>query len=417
MAQEPKEAMRGEEQHPPPTQRASQKHPQETSRLLELFKSIDTELQSLNEASRLPVLIGELKTALLNHLITTVQLQGTSPTEKPIPLKERPEIRIQAGDLTAESSAWTPTDITKAVNDRLAGTGLRKILNTRRLPSGDLILTADSTDTKTKAEEQVNGWIQTPTKKYTVWVHGVKVSAFDNQTQALGIQKIYDQNPAIADQARILGYHWRKRIIRLKRNVSSLLVDIGSPEGANLLIREGIVIDGEIKEVELFDPQCLITRCFNCQGYGHAARSCRANKKCGFCAAGGHSHKICPLKGQKTKQRCANCAGRHIAGSQDCRAHQEEGLAQHPLPSKKRSGEHISNPVAQKPRGPGRPRQPLAAPDDRRLNNFFTPQAEHTQASQASSQEPEDQLMLEVMVSQALTLDAPSDTQVSNTDH
>jgi len=216
-------------------------------------------------------------------------------------------------------------------------------------------------------------------------------------------------------------------------------VDIGSPEGANLLIREGIVIDGEIKEVELFDPQCLVTRCFNCQGYGHAARSCRANKKCGFCAAGGHSHENCPLKGQTTKQRCANCAGKHMAGSQDCRAHQEEvsrarraletkpkrfaepkqpqGLAQHPLPSKKRSGEHISNPVAQKPRGPGRPRQPLAAPDDRRLNNFFTPQAEHTQASQASSQEPEDQLMLEVMASQALTLDAPSDTQVSNTDH
>ncbi|KAG2001052.1 hypothetical protein GB937_010556 [Aspergillus fischeri] len=175
------------------------------------------------------------------------------------------------------------------------------------------------------------------------------------------------------------------------------------------------------------------------QGYGHVARSCRANKKCGFCAAGGHSHENCPLKGQKTKQRCANCAGRHMAGSQDCRAHQEEisrarraletkpkrfaepkqpqGLAQHPLPPKKRSGEHISDPVAQKPRGPGRPRQPLAAPDDRRLNNFFIPQAEHTQASQVSSQEPEDLLMLEVMASQALTLDALSDTQVSNTDH
>ncbi|KAG2000732.1 hypothetical protein GB937_010892, partial [Aspergillus fischeri] len=130
----------------------------ETSKLLELFKSIDTELQSLNEASRLPVLIGELKNALLNHLIPIVQrvnnatknqesppktppasppptyasiVQGTSPTEKPIPLKERREIRIQAGDLTAESSAWTPTDITKAVNDRLAGMGLGKILNTR----------------------------------------------------------------------------------------------------------------------------------------------------------------------------------------------------------------------------------------------------------------------------------------------
>jgi hypothetical protein len=148
--------------------------------------------------------------------------------------------------------------------------GLGKILNTRWLPSGDLILTADSTDTKTKAEEQVDGWIQViggsarlRPKKYTVWVHRVKVSAFDNQKQALGIQKIYDQNPAIADQVRILGYHWRKRIIRLKRNVSSLLVDIGSPEGANLLIREGIMIDGDIKELELFDPQYLVTRCFN----------------------------------------------------------------------------------------------------------------------------------------------------------
>jgi hypothetical protein len=81
------------------------------------------------------------------------------------------------------------------------------------------------------------------------------------------------------------------------------------------------VLDGELKEVERFDAQCLVTRCYNCQKYGH-----NANIPVNYCAAQGpgHIHDTCTFKGDKAKQRCTNCSGGHKAGSQECNKDKEE---------------------------------------------------------------------------------------------
>lgn len=47
--------------------------------------------------------------------------------------------------------------------------------------------------------------------------------------------------------------HWRQKVLWLKKTMSSLLVDVAAPKGANTLIWEGLVLDGELKEVKLFD--------------------------------------------------------------------------------------------------------------------------------------------------------------------
>lgn len=95
-----------------------------------------------------------------------------------------------------------------------------QILAARRLPNGDLILTADSIANKIKIQEKANAWIQVighnakvRPGKFSVWVHGVRVQSFDNAKQNEGLQKIYQQNPALGPETRLSGFHWRKKAL------------------------------------------------------------------------------------------------------------------------------------------------------------------------------------------------------------
>lgn len=47
----------------------------------------------------------------------------------------------------------------------------------------------------------------------------------------------------------------------------------------------------------------MVTRCYNCQGYGHTAKFCKNKQRCGKCAEDGHS-KDCTYTGDS---KCANC--------------------------------------------------------------------------------------------------------------
>jgi hypothetical protein len=318
--------------------------------------------------------------------------------------------------------------VLRDINNKFANLGIGRILGARQMPSGDLVLLADSSDTKIRAEARKAEWLEVAStkaelrrKRYTVLVHGVSVADFDNQRQTDGKKRIYDQNPAVKGQVEILDTHWRKRILRLKKTISSLLVGVSSPEGANVLIREGLVLEGELKEVELFDPQCLATRCYNCQRYGHLAKGCRSPQRCGLCAAPGHTLEKCQFKGQEAKLRCVNCTGRHMSGDRTCPKQAEEadrvrqarqvrpqyfaspkegipppvtvqyfntiqttGKRQAEEPPNMEEGFQV---ITRKLRG--RPRQPLATPSDGRLGDFFTQTL--SQGSAQASQGSQDQ--------------------------
>ena len=50
----------------------------------------------------------------------------------------------------------------------------------------------------------------------------------------------------------------------------------------------------------------LVTRCFKCQQYGHAAKTCKQeNSTCGHCGEVGHTIKECTKKGDAPT--CATC--------------------------------------------------------------------------------------------------------------
>ena len=78
------------------------------------------------------------------------------------------------------------------------------------------------------------------------------------------------------------------------------------------------------RKVRLFVPEP--TRCFRCQLYGHRQHGCRRPVRCSLCS-GPHLTKICLEKRKKNEEivrKCANCGGKHGAGSFFCKVRKEK---------------------------------------------------------------------------------------------
>jgi hypothetical protein len=50
-----------------------------------------------------------------------------------------------------------------------------------------------------------------------------------------------------------------------------------------------------------------VTRCYNCQRYGHIAKNCNSPQACGFCSSSDHEASKCPNRDNPSNHRCVNC--------------------------------------------------------------------------------------------------------------
>jgi hypothetical protein len=63
-----------------------------------------------------------------------------------------------------------------------------------------------------------------------------------------------------------------------------------------------------VVKVEAYRIQNTLTKCFNCQKFGHIWVNCRQPPRCMWCR-GGHLHKECPESGKETSvPNCCNCS-------------------------------------------------------------------------------------------------------------
>src|SRR4051812_1276151 len=102
-------------------------------------------------------------------------------------------------------------------------------------------------------------------------------------------------------------------MIKHGKAVSCLIVNVASPQQANMLIDEGLLFQSKLKKCELYHKDCHLTQCFNCQSYNHTAKMCRKVKKCELCAASEHEDQDCEFQHDLIKHRCANCGKGHSA--------------------------------------------------------------------------------------------------------
>jgi hypothetical protein len=86
---------------------------------------------------------------------------------------------------------------------------------------------------------------------------------------------------------------------------------------ANILVQEGLLHDGELKDCELFIEDCTLTQCYRCYGYGHTAHMCKGRRNCGHCAKE-HASNSSPTYKNPATHSCCNCKGKYTAWSRLC---------------------------------------------------------------------------------------------------
>ena len=223
----------------------------------------------------------------------------------------------------------THIQLFQALQDRLPSPYNKQVRAVRKLPSGDILINTESQETKVFLEKNP-AWVSAiftkeatiQPKRFPVLIHGVRTEDIQPEDLEKTCQIIQNSNPSLSKQITILRAYWSKKAIAQKKPVTSLHLDLATPEQANLLIESGLVLGHRMHEAELFLADTVIAQCFKCFGYGHQARFCKNKAVCGACG-GQHERRACQVPEQLLKPKCCNCRGAHPAWASVCPVRQE----------------------------------------------------------------------------------------------
>ena len=75
-------------------------------------------------------------------------------------------------------------------------------------------------------------------------------------------------------------------------------MEITNPDEAEALLSQNLACNVTVivYKVEEFRAPISVMQCYNCQCFGHSAKTCRSKQKCLICGKN-HSHKGCPSRG------------------------------------------------------------------------------------------------------------------------
>ena len=102
-------------------------------------------------------------------------------------------------------------------------------------------------------------------------MHGVQKNAFKQEAQEAGKKAIYRDNLNLKKVIQVEKFGWRMAVQKNGKKSGPMLVNLKTPDQANHLIQNELVIKNKLKMVELFNSYCLISCCYSCQGYAHQA--------------------------------------------------------------------------------------------------------------------------------------------------
>jgi hypothetical protein len=235
------------------------------------------------------------------------------------------QIKVRITDLTERKNLWTTANrtIVEKVVEKGNGNG---VVGVKKLPSGDILIQLKEQAGKEKLVRSQQ-WLEqvAPSAKlvpdlFPVMVHGVRMSNINIADQRQTNRKLEEQNRTLHPNLKIVRTTWARGAGAGGKARASLLVFVASPEVANKVITEGLVEGGEVKLTDRFYTGCGLVQCFKCCSYGHIAKHCRIEARCGHCA-GLHETRNC---NDKTKSVCPCCKARgtpehnHKAWSELC---------------------------------------------------------------------------------------------------
>lgn len=237
-----------------------------------------------------------------------------------IPARREREVVVRARDLPAELARRTPQETVKAVNTQL---GREEAVASRRLPSGDVVLTF-SKDARQYKDGQ--GWIK------SAFGDSAEIARRELQVLVKGVptKLLRDAGAAKTDITAELNKANRTIEItratpRLPRDpqarYAAVLLSVRSSSEAIRMCAEGLIWEASIYRCEPFSRDAAVVRCFKCQGFGHVAHYCVKRATCPHCAQAAHEEgdKACPASApSSTLKRCINCKGRHASFDSRC---------------------------------------------------------------------------------------------------
>ena len=125
---------------------------------------------------------------------------------------------------------------------------------------------------------------------------------------------------------------------------------INDPTEAEALISQNLVcnVKGIVYTVEEFRAPIFIMQCYNCQCFGHSAKTCRFKQKCLICGEK-HSHKGCPSR-ESRKSTCSNCRGPHVVSYKGCSEYIKQTFRQHVANNQKSYASVVSQNTLSQPK-------------------------------------------------------------------
>lgn len=247
--------------------------------------------------------------------------KGTSTFLQPSPLNS---VFIYPND-KLKSSDDTKSLVQKIISPeqiKLQVRGLRKIRN------GGVIITTESKQDieklKKSVKESTNDLTvdEPPKRRPRIIVIGVPTSLPEYEI----FKCIYDQNvaekmPNMSLDSFLATVKLSHKSGKRDEETCNFILEVPANVRRALISQERAYIKWRSCPVRDFTR---VTRCYNCQQYGHAAKTCKDDKPiCGHCGELGHSIKECTKKDDAPK--CATCMrfkkpNAHKTGDLDCPA-------------------------------------------------------------------------------------------------
>ena len=258
-----------------------------------------------------------------NGSVGTNKTLSTSPSSPatPFPLKTDLEIHIRGTDhqiidpLRHQKEARVVERANRAIKEsNNAIIAHRSVSTGRILPSGDIILRAESLEDVEQLARAAKDWCLAfgdnatiKRRSYRVVMNGVNcqldLAAAPARIKADNLGRLASAPTAITYTGWLLG---PRHTAEHKPETSKLIVEFDNDRAANIAILLGLALNGRDHPCEYYDQTHRIQQCFNCQAYGHIARNCKRPTSCAYCAQN-HSSQDCPTARDRAKALCAVC--------------------------------------------------------------------------------------------------------------
>jgi len=253
--------------------------------------------------------------ASIPTLASTTTNRSSAGGEKPLRQRTDREITIRTRDATDDIKNRNAQQTVQAANRVRGGDA---VVAARQLPSKDYVLVFRTPeDAQDPRNEQ---WVKTvfgnnismTRPLYTVVAKRVRTESATANTTDLARELSRQNNTTVVrvSKMRQRGGH---------AAFTTLVLSVASPEEANRLCENGVVLSYEIHDCEPYEESAQPKQCYNCYRFGHIAVHCREKPTCGRCGAAAHSKEDdCPAVGTGGAPKCLACAGAHPAWHRSC---------------------------------------------------------------------------------------------------